>query len=37
MFRQDVEEKVRGKEIEEVWDDTNEWNEEAVWKTVMTA
>ena len=32
-IRQNTEEKVRGKELEVVWDDTNEWNEEVVWKT----
>ena len=30
-LRQKSEEKVRGKELESVWDDTNEWNEESVW------
>ncbi len=30
---QNTEVKVRGKELETVWDDTNEWNEETVWKT----
>ena len=34
-LRQNVEEKVRGKDLEAVWDDVNEWNEEAVWKTEM--
>ncbi len=34
-FKKNVEEKVRGKELEKVWDDTNEWNEEVVWKTEM--
>ena len=29
-IRQNTEEKVRGKELEAVWDDTNEWNEESV-------
>ncbi len=29
---QNTEEEVRGKELEAVWDDTNEWNEESVWK-----
>ena len=33
-LRQNTEEKVRGKELQEVWDDTNEWNWEVVWKTV---
>ena len=32
---QNTEEKVRRKELETVWDDVNEWNEEAVWKTEM--
>ncbi len=27
------EEKVRGKELEAVWDDVNDCNEEEVWKT----
>ncbi len=30
---QNTEEEVRGKDLEVVWDDTNEWNEETVWKT----
>ncbi len=34
-IRQNTEEKVREKELESVWDDINEWNEEEVWKTEM--
>ena len=34
-LRQNAEEKTRGKELEVVWDDANEWNEETVWKTEM--
>ncbi len=32
-MRQNTEEEVRGKELETVWDDSNECNEEEVWKT----
>ena len=30
---QNTEEEAQGKELEAVWDDTNESNEEVVWKT----
>ena len=30
---QNAEEKVRGKGLKTVWDDTNEWSEEGGWKS----
>ena len=32
-LRQNTEEKVRGKGLKSVWNDTNEWNMEGGWKT----
>ena len=34
-LKQNVEEKVLGKDPSAVWDDVNWWNEEEVWKSEM--